>query len=177
MRTKLSWFLLALAVSGLSTDAGAARPRRWGRAIRSAPMEAISPIPPPLAELAVPPSAVTSTLAETASAVANIEEIHQLRGSVLAGTALEPPRSNGAIAADFTDVLEKVAGIQRSPTRDESSPTGRGPSLVANLRRQAHALDDLAAQLEDREHYQRADELRRVAAQLRNWAREASAAR
>ena len=112
----------------------------------------------------VPPSnlaAPSETLPlDPAAAAAEIAELHQSRGSVLAGTSLASFESS----ENFTTALAKQTGVEL-PTE---SPPG---DLVAQLRSAAHEYDTQAHRFEESERYTEADELRRLGEETRRVAR------
>jgi hypothetical protein len=96
---------------------------------------------------------------DAVAAAPEIAELRESRGSILAGTSL----ATGGDAADFSTALASHTGASLS-----SKP---GEDFVELLRRSAQDYEQHAQQLEEKQEYARADELRRLADEARKLAR------
>ena len=96
------------------------------------------------------------------AAMPEIAELRESRGSILAGTSL----SAADDAADFSAALANQTGGEPPPNRTET--------LVDLLRRSASEYEEHAQQLESKQNYSQADELRRLADNARRVARSLS---
>lgn len=94
------------------------------------------------------------------AAAPEIADLRESRGSILAGTSL----AAGEDAADFSAALASQTGAEL--------PSKPGETLVDLLRRSASDYEGHAQQLESKQNYGQADELRRLAGDARRVARE-----
>jgi hypothetical protein len=106
----------------------------------------------------------TDFAVDPAVAMAEIPELREARGSVLAGSTLavsEKPHDFAAAVATFTG---------------ERVPVGLAAEddLVAALRRMSHDLDEQAHRLEVASRYHQADKLRQLAERVRRVARDSA---
>lgn len=97
---------------------------------------------------------------DPAVAAAEIAELHQARGSVLAGTSLASFESPD----NFNSALAEQTGVELPAESSQGD-------LVDRLRSAAHDYDDQAHRLEEQERYVEADELRRLGEETRRVAR------
>src|SRR5689334_9462851 len=98
---------------------------------------------------------------DLAAAAAEIAEIHDAHGSVLAGTMMASFDSPD----NFNTALAKQTGVELP-----EEPQHLKDDLVAKLRRTAHDYDDQAHHFEEQERYLEADELRRLGDETRRVA-------
>ncbi|MDP6445192.1 MAG: hypothetical protein QGG36_24835 [Pirellulaceae bacterium] len=99
----------------------------------------------------------------------DILELRQFRGSVLDGTSLgDDPEQNQRI---FAEVVRELASNNPPPppTAPRELPTDH--ALIDSLRQSARLLDEKASDLEPTRQFERADELRVLADDLRLQAR------
>jgi hypothetical protein len=96
---------------------------------------------------------------DPAAAMPEIAQLRESRGSVLAGTSL----ATGGDAADFSTALANHTGA--------ALPSKPGEGFVELLRRSAQDNEQQAQQLEEKQEYAQADELRRLAEEARKLAR------